>query len=72
MEEVKMKDLRLLVYISLYSLIIIHPIFILMFFLVQKMGYSIDIARNIKLVTYILLSLPVIGYLIFYKKNQNN
>lgn len=43
-----------------------------MFFLVQKMGYSIDIARNIKLVTYILLSLPVIGYLIFYKKNQNN
>lgn len=67
-----MKDLRLLVYISLYSLIIIHPIFILMFFLVQKMGYSIDIARNIKLVTYILLSLPVIGYLIFYKKNQNN
>ncbi|OOR90688.1 hypothetical protein B0182_04755 [Moraxella bovis] len=72
MEEVKMKDLRLLVYISLYSLIIIHPISILMFFLVQKMGYSIDIARNIKLVTYILLSLPVIGYLIFYKKNQNN
>lgn len=67
-----MKDLRLLVYISLYSLIIIHPISILMFFLVQKMGYSIDIARNIKLVTYILLSLPVIGYLIFYKKNQNN
>lgn len=66
-----MKDLKLLIYILLYSLIIIHPISLIMFFLAEKMELGIETAVIIRLLTYILLSLPVVGYLIFYRKNQN-